>query len=92
MANPIPSVGISFEAHTLFSVFNPINVPVKSNNGPPLFPGLIAASCWILDAVILLITPTVTVLKYSISTGVPIAITCWPFFKEQFISILIFRF
>ena len=68
------------------AVFTPITWPLLSSSGPPLLPGLIAASVWIMSSsresssrIVRpseLITPVVKV--PSSPNGLPIANTFWP--------------
>jgi hypothetical protein len=66
----------------------PMTAPVASRSGPPLLPGLIAASVWMrfVSCTVALIAtvrpvaemiPVVTVLVY-VPSGEPIAIASWP--------------
>ena len=68
-------------------VLTPIRRPALSNNGPPEFPGLIAASVWmtpwmsrppteVMVRPRALITPVVNV--WSSPKGFPMAKTLWP--------------
>merc|ERR1712228_744760 len=81
IAKPIPALLPDVD---IIAVFTPIHCPFVFNNGPPEFPGLIAASvCIQLDTVFDLVgrfrfnaetTPDVTV--WSNPNGFPIAIPC----------------
>ena len=68
-------------APPIFIEFTPITTPLRSTSGPPLFPGLIAASVWIsvTEPVSLraLTIPRVTVFDRTPSAE-PIATTSWP--------------
>ena len=81
----------------LMAVFMPITSPCKFTSGPPLLPGLIAASVWntpsscseeprLSPATTLRpmpeITPLVTVLRYS-PRALPMAITVCPICTES---------
>ncbi len=74
-------------APSMIAVFIPITLPLRSINGPPLLPGLIAASVCTNPTINLpvltsierstaLTTPTVT--ECESPKGFPIAITFWP--------------
>ena len=71
------------------AVLMPITAPVASSSGPPLLPGLIAASVWMRlrearrsprlrsERPVAEMIPVVTVLVY-VPSGDPIAIASWP--------------
>ncbi len=69
------------------AVLMPMTLPLRSRSGPPLLPGLMAASVWIRSSRPPLLTsidrfrpettPVVTLFVYSPS-GLPIAMTLWP--------------
>mmetsp|Transcript_126985 Transcript_126985/g.270760 ORF Transcript_126985/g.270760 Transcript_126985/m.270760 type:complete len:214 (-) Transcript_126985:469-1110(-) len=74
------------------ALFTPITVPELSSRGPPLLPGLMAASVWMMPFSGLPLAPTIVretplitpLLKLcSMPMGLPRAKTCWPTMRSS---------
>ena len=67
MANPRPCVGVPCVVNDSFTEETPTSLPARSTIGPPLLPGLMAASVWMRCLYVL---PS-TVISRSVALRMP---------------------